>query len=343
MISKSFFEDIEHHFQNKLPFVVFRYPNQTKLTAFLDFGTFEKSNKKFIVSPFDSSIYFWIYSHKILDFDYSSEITPSTSEEIKWLDFENKHKEHTELICKALSCIQESPLKKVVLATSLQYNGALNSPLSYFKRILAQYINTFNYLLFHPDCGVWMGATPERLITMSGHRMQTMALAGTRPYGSGEWGNKEKEEQEFVVREIVNTLKQYTSHELIKYADTETIRAGHLEHLRTTITAELSISPIDAAHALHPTPAVGGVPKEYAVDFIKNQEQLDRSLYSGFLGVVSPEQTSLYVNLRCMSVHDDKATVYIGGGITEKSDPHDEWQEVLHKANTMGRILASEQ
>jgi isochorismate synthase len=85
------------------------------------------------------------------------------------------------------------------------------------------------------------------------------------------------------------------------------------------------------------------VPKEDAVDFIRNQEQLDRSLYSGFLGVVSPEQTSLYVNLRCMSVHDDKTTVYIGGGITEKSDPHDEWQEVMLKANTMGCILASEQ
>ena len=137
MTSKSFFEDIEHHFQNKLPFVVFRYPNQTKLTAFLDFGTSEKSNKKFIVSPFDSSIYFSIHSHKILDFDYNSEITTSKSEEIEWLDLENKHKEHTELICKALSSIQESPLKKVVLATSLQYNGAVNSPLSYFKRILS--------------------------------------------------------------------------------------------------------------------------------------------------------------------------------------------------------------
>ena len=343
MISKSFFEDIEHHFQNKLPFVVFRYPNQTKLTAFLDFGTFEKSNKKFIVSPFDSSIYFSIYSHKILDFDYSSEITPSTSEEIKWLDFENKHKEHTELICKALSCIQESPLKKVVLATSLQYNGAVNSPLSYFKRILAQYTNTFNYLMFHPDCGLWMGATPERLITMSGHHLQTMALAGTRPCGSNEWGNKEKEEQEFVVREIINILGQYTPSELIKYSDYETIRAGHLEHLRTTITAELSISPIDAAQALHPTPAVGGVPKQMALDFIGRHEKLNRSLYSGFLGVFSPDQTNLYVNLRCMSIQDYSATVYVGGGITEKSNPQDEWQEVLQKANTMGRILVSEQ
>ena len=288
-------------------------------------------------------MYFSIHSHKILDLDYNSEIATPKSKEIEWLDLENKHIEHTNLIRKALSSIQESPLKKVVLATSLQHNAAVNSPLSYFKRILAQYTNTFNYLLFHPDCGVWMGATPERLITMSGNRLQTMALAGTRPYGSSEWGNKEKEEQEFVVREIGNTLKQYTASELIKYYDAETICAGHLEHLRTTITAELSISPIDAAQALHPTPAVGGVPKQMALDYIGCHEQLDRSLYSGFLGVVSPDQTSLFVNLRCMSIQDHMATVYVGGGITEKSDPQGEWQEVLQKANTMGRILASEQ
>ena len=343
MASISFFEAIEQHYQNKLPFVVFRNPNETKLTAFLDLGTSANSETKFIVSPFDSSDYFTIHSHKILDIDYNSIHSTSKLDEIEWIDLEIKKNNHIELIGKALSSIQTSLLKKVVLATSLEFDGASKSPFTYLKTILSKYTNTFNYLLFYPGYGVWLGATPERLITMSGRHLQTMALAGTRHLETNEWGIKEKEEQEFVVQEIVNTLAQYTASELINYSDAETIRAGQLEHLRTTITAELSISPIDAAHALHPTPAVGGVPKEDAVDFIRNQEQLDRSLYSGFLGVVSPEQTSLYVNLRCMSVHDDKATVYIGGGITEKSDPHDEWQEVLHKANTMGRILASEQ
>jgi len=341
--SKSFFEEIEQHYQCKLPFVVFRHPNQSKLTAFLDLVTSQQTKTKFIATPFDSSKPFSINSHRILETDYIPENSKIISDQIEWLDLENKYNDHIQLIGNALSSIQTSPLKKVVLATCLEYKDAVNSPFTYFKRILSAYTNTFNYLLFHPDYGIWMGATPERLITMSDRRLQTMALAGTRRLETNEWGIKEKEEQEFVVQEIVNTLAQYTASELINYSDAETIRAGQLEHLRTTITAELSISPIDAAHALHPTPAVGGVPKQDAVDFIRNQEQLDRSLYSGFLGVVYPEQTSLYVNLRCMSVHDNKATVYIGGGITEKSDPHDEWQEVLYKANTMGRILASEQ
>ena len=343
LTSKSFFEEVVQHYHNKLPFVVFRYPNQSKLTAFLDLGTSAKSKTTFIVSPFDSSKLVSIHSHRILDADYTLEDSRVRPNQIDWLDLENKHNNHTDLIRKALSHIQDSPLKKVVLATSLEYHGAASSPFSYFKRILSEYTNTFNYLLFHPDYGVWMGATPERLITMSGRHLQTMALAGTRRLESSAWGNKEREEQEFVVREIMNTLKQYTAKEFINCSDSETIRAGQLEHLRTTITAELSISPIVAAQALHPTPAVGGVPKQMALDFIRIHERLDRSLYSGFLGVVSPEQTSLYVNLRCMSLQDHQATVYVGGGITEKSNPQDEWQEVLQKANTMGRILASEQ
>ena len=343
MASISFFEAIEQHYQNKLPFVVFRNPNETKLTAFLDLGTSTNSETKFIVSPFDSSDYFTIHSHKILDIDYNSIHSTSKSDEIEWIDLEIKKNNHIELIGKALSSIQTSLLKKVVLATSLEFDGASKSPFTYLKTILSKYTNTFNYLLFYPGYGVWLGATPERLITMSGHHLQTMALAGTRPCGSSEWGNKEKEEQEFVVREIINTLGQYTPSELIKYSDYETIRAGHLEHLLTTITAELSISPIDAAQALHPTPAVGGVPKQMALDFIGRHEQLNRSLYSGFLGVFSPDQTNLYVNLRCMSIQDYSATVYVGGGITEKSNPQDEWKELLQKANTMGLILASEQ
>ena len=78
-----------------------------------------------------------------------------------------------------------------------------------------------------------------------------------------------------------------------------------------------------------------------ALDFIKTHEQLDRSLYAGFLGVIYQDQTDLYVNLRCMTILDDKALVYVGGGITKKSNPQDEWQEVMDKANTMGRILTT--
>ena len=337
----SFFGEIEKHLKSKLPFVVFRHPNETLLTAFLDHNQSPKPKTKFIVSHFESSKHFSIYPDQTLHTDLSVGEIPSQSKQLEWNDLEQKQKNHTSLIIKAINSMQQSPLNKVVLATALECNGLSKSPIDYFKTILSQYKNTFNYLLFHPKYGLWMGATPERLITMQQSHLTTMALAGTRPLGSISWGEKEKEEQVFVVNEIVNTLRKYTSDASIQCADAKTIRAGQLEHLQTTIIAELTISPLEAANTLHPTPAVGGVPKEMALDFIKTHEQLDRSLYAGFLGLIDRDKTDLYVNLRCMTIQDDKALVYVGGGITEKSNPQDEWQEVMDKANTMGRILTT--
>tara|TARA_A100001015_G_scaffold62367_1_gene68746 strand:+ start:610 stop:1680 length:1071 start_codon:yes stop_codon:yes gene_type:complete len=337
----SFFGEIEKHLKSKLSLVVFRYPNETQLTAFLDHNQSPKPKTKFVVSHFESSKHFSIYPDQSLHTDFLVDEIPSQSKQLEWHDLEQKQKNHTSLIIKAINSMQQSPLNKVVLATALECNGLSKSPIDYFKKILSQYKNTFNYLLFHPKYGLWMGATPERLITMQQSHLTTMALAGTRHLGSSSWGVKEKEEQGFVVNEIVNTLRKYTSYASIQYADAKTIRAGQLEHLQTTITAELTISPLEAANALHPTPAVGGVPKEMALDFIKTHEQLDRSLYAGFLGVIDQDQTELYVNLRCMTIQDYKALVYVGGGITKKSNPQDEWQEVMDKANTMGRILTT--
>ena len=337
----SFFGEIEKHLKGKLSFVVFRHPNETRLTAFLDHNQSPKPKTRFVVSHFESSKHFSIYPDETLYTDFSVDEIPSQLKQLEWNDLDQKQKNHTSLIINAIDSMQQSPMNKVVLATALEYNGLSKSPIDYFKTILSQYKNTFNYLFFHPRYDLWMGATPERLISMQQSHLTTMALAGTRPLGSSSWGVKEKEEQGFVVNEIVNTLSKYASNSSIQYSDAKTIRAGQLEHLQTTITAELFISPLEAANALHPTPAVGGVPKVLALDFIKTHEQLDRSLYAGFLGVIDQDQTDLYVNLRCMTIQGDKALVYVGGGITEKSDPQDEWQEVLEKANTMGRILTT--
>lgn len=320
---------------------MFRHPNETVLTAFLDHQQATQSKTTFVVSHFESANHFFIQPDQSLSTDFRAGDTLDRSKPPKWFDIETTQKNHTDLILKAIDSIQNSKLRKVVLATVLSYDGISKSPIEYYKSILSQYKNSFNYLLFHPKHGLWMGATPERLITMHQSQLTTMALAGTRTLGTQLWGVKEKEEQAFVVNEIVNTLRKHTSNATIICEDTKTISAGQLEHLQTTIRAELFISPLAAAHALHPTPAVGGVPKNAALDFISRYEQMDRSLYAGFLGIMGEDQTNLYVNLRCMTILDDRAKVYVGGGITEKSNPQDEWNEVLEKANTMGRILTS--
>ncbi len=113
--------------------------------------------------------------------------------------------------------------------------------------------------------------------------------------------------------------------------------------------------------ALHPTPAVCGLPKEKAKKFILSEENYDREFYTGFLGELNlqknvqrsrtrrnvenlayravKKETGLYVNLRCMKIEDGKAVLFVGGGITKDSVPEDEWEETVNKAQTMKKVL----
>lgn len=342
LTSLHFFDAINRHYQNGLPFVAFRNPSETKITAFLQAKHTEKKDSYFLISPFSSENQpSRIYGDQILTSEYTSEVTNVDHVTIEWDKITDCRQEHIQLISSTIDTIAKTNLKKVVLATALEWNGVTKDFLAYFKTILSLYPNTFNYVLFHPECGIWMGATPECLFTMKGSSVSTMALAGTRVSGSNRWGKKELEEQNFVVSDITNTLLDFSDKNSLTLSEVETVQAGHLEHLRTTIKAQVTSSPFQLAKALHPTPAVGGVPKNSAVKFILKNESIDRSLYSGFLGIVSPNETNFYVNLRCMEILDNKAKVYVGGGITEKSSAVKEWEEVLQKANTMAKVLVS--
>lgn len=94
-------------------------------------------------------------------------------------------------------------------------------------------------------------------------------------------------------------------------------------------------------NALHPTPAVCGLPKAVAEAFILQNENYDRSYYSGYLGELNlNERTSLFVNLRCVELENNLASIYVGGGITADSIPENEWEETVSKAEVMKKVLS---
>ncbi|HEU0124995.1 MAG TPA: chorismate-binding protein, partial [Flavobacterium sp.] len=96
---------------------------------------------------------------------------------------------------------------------------------------------------------------------------------------------------------------------------------------------------------LHPTPAVCGLPKKKSKVFILENENYDRTFYTGFLGELNSTFTEtntssdLFVNLRCMQIQEDKAILYMGCGITKESIPEKEWEESVNKSMTMKRVL----
>jgi len=209
----------------------------------------------------------------------------------------------------------------------------------YFQKLVEKYENAFSYLFSIPGIGTWCGATPEMLIDALGKKINLVSLAGTKTQ-SQEWTDKEREEQLFVTEYIKNQLIK-NGCQKISVEEPETIKAGAVEHLKTNISAELNDPQqlYSLVSVLHPTPAVGGFPKNAAIELILEKESYDRKYYTGFLGPVTSNQTKLFVNLRCLESLGDSVCLYLGAGITAASDPDAEWEETKLKAKTLLSVL----
>jgi isochorismate synthase len=252
--------------------------------------------------------------------------------------------QHELLVHDAIDAIKSTVLKKVVLSRK-QSIIRKTSDLEIIATLLDSYPSANCYFFFHPAVGKWMGATPETLISYKKGVLKTMSLAGTKSAVDSvekEWGTKELEEQKLVTDFIEEALKSSAVKE-IKVGEVETVTAGKLLHLKTEITAHTDFQNLDnCIDHLHPTPAVCGLPRQMALEYIITHENYDRSFYTGYLGWSEPqnETADYFVNLRCMELHEDQIDLYAGGGITAMSDPIAEYQEVQNKLMTMATVLS---
>ena len=245
-------------------------------------------------------------------------------------------------VLQAKQAIAQGKFKKVVLSRPLDVLSE-KSPLQVFQELSSLYANAFVYCISHPEIGLWLGATPERFISLKQGTFRTMSLAGTLPYSAEEpqWSSKEIYEQALVTESILNDLTKTFPNSSPQVGALENLRAGALYHLRTQITLqESSMDLVKAVTALHPTPAVGGLPKKEALDFIASTEEYNREFYTGFLGPFSKKtQADLFVNLRCAKHENKTYTLYVGAGITADSDPQKEFVETQRKAQTLRKSL----
>lgn len=213
-----------------------------------------------------------------------------------------------------------------------------------FKRACETYPRMMVYLCSAPECGTWIGCTPEILLSGSKTHYRTVALAGTVPLpetGSDyQWSEKNKREQRIVAEYVRHTLHPLAS--VIEEEGPYNSRAGQLLHLKTHFhfSPRQGTGLTEIVNALHPTPAVCGMPKAESRRFIGENEGYERGYYTGVVGMFDPNgKTDLYVNLRCARIAADKAVLYAGGGILASSDAESEWQETEEKMKTVGDIL----
>jgi len=297
----------------------------------------------FVFAPFEPSRK-WVFLRK--DRFGEASYAPSPIVTGKPIDYHAGDKDfHIDLLQKAKRAMAgTNGFKKVVVSRVLKVMASQHG-FDTFTKAMDHYPNAFCYLFFHPKVGCWLGATPERLLLVENDKVTTSALAGTLPYVKGQdpkWTVKEMEEQQFVTDYIVDGLGHALTR--LQLSERESIKAGALWHFKTTITGDLKKNrPLaNIIRLLHPTPAVCGLPKTAAFDFITTHEGYDREYYTGFLGEVAAtdeKRASLFVNLRCMKILGDQHHIYVGGGITPKSNVEAEWEETQLKAQTMLRLL----
>ena len=349
-----FFIKVQQHLQLNLPFVIYSKSNENRVV-----GLFQKDNelnfaesfteKGFVFAPFDGERIILIpeENSEMLEVVFVPMEMP-----LKATLSENSNQQEKaafeSLVQKGMDEIEKNTFHKVVLSreeiVELQDFDLVNL----YKKLLNSYPTAFNYCWFHPEIGLWMGATPERLLKTNGIVFQTVALAGTQMFQENSeviWENKEKEEQQFVTDYILENLKTVTSE--VEVSAPYSLKAGKLLHLKTDIKGVINqnTNVKELVLLLHPTPAVCGLPKQIAKEFIIENEGYNRSFYAGFLGEINriENATELFVNLRCMQIKRNldstKAHLYIGCGITKDSNPEKEWQETVNKATTMKNII----
>jgi salicylate biosynthesis isochorismate synthase/menaquinone-specific isochorismate synthase len=230
---------------------------------------------------------------------------------------------------------------KVVLAREVVAHGdGVVSAGAVARSLRAAYPSCFTYLMTGSDGTAFAGASPELLVRRSGSHAFSQPMAGSVARGATESDDdrlaeqlrasaKDNAEHELVSRWVVSALKPF-SH-AVEALTPEVVRFTNIQHLATAVRAELTqpaASALELAAALHPTPAVGGWPRDAADRIIDDLESMERGWYAGAVGWIDARGDGEFaVALRCGLLWEDGARLYAGVGVMPDSDPARELEE----------------
>ncbi len=255
----------------------------------------------------------------------------------------------------ALEAIAAGALQKVVLARpAVLHLPQAPDPVAVLQALHRSQPRAYCFL-FEPQPGVaFVGATPELLARVQQGWVETVALAGSIARGRNE------HEDALLGRQLLQSAKDRREHAAVVTAIREALtpltrglaapsqprlrRLPHIQHLETPLRGLLrpGVGLLEVAAALHPTPALGGVPRAAALDFIAAHEPYPRGWYAAPVGLMFPDGSGeLGVAIRSALLLGKRAVLYAGAGIVAGSDPGREWQETALKLETMRRALAT--
>jgi menaquinone-specific isochorismate synthase len=256
-------------------------------------------------------------------------------------------------ISAATDRIAAGEMRKVVLAREVLVTAsAAHDPAALFGAMREQFPSCFCFCCGTPEAA-FIGASPELLLRRSGASVSTVALAGSTRRSSdpavddhlGEQllrSDKDRREQAIVAERIARTLRPHAVW-VEAAVEPEIVKVANIQHLATPLLAQLAEprSAVELAGLLHPTPAVGGEPREAAKTAIAELEQMDRGWYAGPVGWMdAAEDGEFCVALRSALLRDREAHLYAGVGIVAGSDPAAELAETEIKLGALLPLLA---
>ncbi len=226
--------------------------------------------------------------------------------------------------------------------TLLQFSSPL-SPWPLLAK-LNQRARSATLFAFHLAPGVcFLGATPEKLFERKGTAFNTDAVAGTRPRGKTpeedlllekELVANPKDQREFhIVKSFLSSALAPLAKEMAWQGPDTLLKTSHVQHLHNRLTGTLkeNTTDTDLIRALHPTPALGGYPRAASLALLKELEPFERGWYGSPIGIVSQEETSIYVAIRSALLRDKSLHLFAGTGLVPGSRAEMEWAELEHK------------
>ncbi len=257
---------------------------------------------------------------------------------------------------RAVERIRANELEKIVLAREVQVHAGGGAPdfdpAAVFGVLREEFPSCFVFCVGRGDATL-IAASPELLVRREGHRVSTLALAGSTrrsadPAVDDHLGEQllrnesYRDEHAIVARRIERTLRPHAVW-VAAAPEPELVRIANIQHLATPIRAQLTtpIEALELAGLMHPTPAVGGEPLSQAAPLIPALEGLDRGWYSGPVGWTDATGDGEFcVALRCALLRGNVARCYAGNGIVRDSDPAAELAETEIKLQALLPLLA---
>ncbi len=258
------------------------------------------------------------------------------------------------MVADAVTDLCAGRIEKVVLAREVRARSATAfDPAATLDALRRNYPDTFIFALARGG-RTFLGASPERLVSLHGRQVSASSLAGSIARGAtpdedaslGQallQSTKDRQEHAVVTRMIRSALAELC--EAVEAPDEPMLmRLRNVQHLYTPIKARLGgvHSVLDLVARLHPTPALGGQPRAEALAWIRQREQFDRGWYGAPIGWIDAYgQGEFAVAIRSALVGRHEASLFAGAGIVADSDPEREERETAIKLRAMLEALGA--